>query len=246
MEEVQAEPYSTMEGHGHAGAHVCVVLAGSFDESGPKRSISRCETGMMRISPPGRRHTIHFGPEGARCLLFVMSPRWSRTTALFPNQPTPDHFSSNANLGALALNLRHQAQDKSPESALKAENMIAELLARSKTKNAPPAWLDRARDMLKRDFRESTNLSHLAEDVGVHRVHLAREFTRYFGVPAQYYQRSLRLIDAACKLADSSLPIPEVALAAGFFDQAHLGRVFRDRFGVPPAAYRRQEYLGPE
>ena len=31
-----------------------------------------------------------------------------------------------------------------------------------------------------------------------------------------------------------------LAAEAGFFDQAHLGRLFRRRFGVTPAAYRRQ------
>jgi AraC family transcriptional regulator len=41
-------------------------------------------------------------------------------------------------------------------------------------------------------------------------------------------------------LRDKKLPLAEVALCAGFFDQSHFSRRFRQHFGVAPHAYRKQ------
>jgi len=240
VEEPEARPHSLMQGHGHAGAHVCVVVAGSFDETGPRRSIQRCEPGMMRISAPGRRHQIRFGPDGARCLLFVMSPRWPRAAPLFPIPRAPDLFLRDKGLGALAASIRGHARDTGADAALKAETLVAELLARAHQPESPPEWLGQARNLLLQRYREGVNLAELAEEVGVHRVHLARAFARHFGIPARSYLNTQRLAAAARKLADSRLPIAEVALEAGFFDQSHLCRAFRNRFGVSPAVFRQR------
>jgi transcriptional regulator GlxA family with amidase domain len=40
-------------------------------------------------------------------------------------------------------------------------------------------------------------------------------------------------------LADPGLPLPQVAVAAGFADQAHFTRTFRRFCGLTPAAWRR-------
>jgi AraC-like DNA-binding protein len=40
-------------------------------------------------------------------------------------------------------------------------------------------------------------------------------------------------------LIATTCPVSHVALAAGYYDQAHFTRAFRAAYGVPPAAYRR-------
>jgi len=50
--------------------------------------------------------------------------------------------------------------------------------------------------------------------------------------------RELRLAAARRQLAGSKQPIGDIALDCGFYDQAHLGRCFRRRYGTSPAAFR--------
>lgn len=61
--------------------------------------------------------------------------------------------------------------------------------------------------------------------------------------------RELRLAHARSAPERTGRPLEEIAAETGFFDQAHLGRLFRRRFGVSPSAYRRQvaaSYLQPQ
>ena len=46
-------------------------------------------------------------------------------------------------------------------------------------------------------------------------------------------------VEYACKrLAESDLPLAELAAAAGFTDQSHFTKVFRLRMGLTPAVFR--------
>jgi len=51
--------------------------------------------------------------------------------------------------------------------------------------------------------------------------------------------RNRRLEFARQALLDASQPISRVAMSAGFADQSHLTRLFRNRFGATPAEFRR-------
>jgi AraC family transcriptional regulator len=42
-------------------------------------------------------------------------------------------------------------------------------------------------------------------------------------------------------IADTNLPLAEIALAAGFSDQSHFSRRFRQYIGVSPSAFRRSQ-----
>jgi AraC-like DNA-binding protein len=57
--------------------------------------------------------------------------------------------------------------------------------------------------------------------------------------------RDVRLARARAWLAETSRPIAEIALAAGFSDQTALTRALRDATGMTPGAYRRTSAGGP-
>jgi AraC family transcriptional regulator len=98
-----------------------------------------------------------------------------------------------------------------------------------------PRWLDDAIDLARR--KES--LPTIAERIGRHPSHVAREFRRHQGVSVGEYVRRCRLEVAATSLRKSGDPIAAVALAAGFCDQSHFTKAFHRVFGVTPAEYRR-------
>jgi AraC family transcriptional regulator len=81
-------------------------------------------------------------------------------------------------------------------------------------------------------------VSELADEAGVHRVHLARTFREHYGVSVSRYARQVRVQSALRLLSLGSLPLSRVALEAGFADQSHLTRTMRDAVGSTPAAIR--------
>lgn len=51
--------------------------------------------------------------------------------------------------------------------------------------------------------------------------------------------REARLLHAARLLEATELPVERVAAASGFTSAFHFSRVFRQRYGTPPGAYRK-------
>jgi AraC family transcriptional regulator len=119
---------------------------------------------------------------------------------------------------------------------------VLQLIARTgrdaaSTARAP--WLRSARDLLLERVPDVTgSLTEVAAAVGVHPAHLARCFRREYGQTVGEYARTLRLEWAAEQLALDDAPLAEIALRAGFADQSHFTRAFRQHVGVPPGRYR--------
>ena len=99
-------------------------------------------------------------------------------------------------------------------------------------------WLDRARRRIEAEFATPLSLASIAAAVGVHPVHLARQFRATHGCTVGEYIRRVRVDHARRELVATSKPIAEIALAAGFFDQSQLTRTFKRVTGRTPAAYR--------
>jgi AraC-like DNA-binding protein len=97
--------------------------------------------------------------------------------------------------------------------------------------------LDRARDFL--DGRHAIVRSAELEAVtGLSRYELARQFrTRYGTSPYRY--SLLRRLDFARGRLGAGTRLADLALAAGFADQAHFTRMFRSAYGVTPGRYAR-------
>jgi AraC family transcriptional regulator len=69
--------------------------------------------------------------------------------------------------------------------------------------------------------------------------HFSRSFKRAFGETPHAYVMRRRLEKACYLMMTSSASLSEIALGAGFSDQAHLCRFFRQAFGQTPNRWRR-------
>jgi transcriptional regulator GlxA family with amidase domain len=98
------------------------------------------------------------------------------------------------------------------------------------------AAVRRARMYLEERWAEPVALAELAAVAGLSRFELARTFRAQVGLPPHAFQLDLRVARARSLLATGEPPAA-VAVECGFFDQAHLGRVFKRAVGVPPARY---------
>jgi len=130
-------------------------------------------------------------------------------------------------------------------SALVFEGLILNILAGAWREQSatlgpkPPFWLMRVREMLRESHSQSLNLATISREVGVHPVHLCREFRRFFRSTPGEYLRRIRVEAAGRLLRGRDMPLSEVAVTCGFADQAHLSRTFRRITSLSPLQYRR-------
>jgi transcriptional regulator GlxA family with amidase domain len=102
----------------------------------------------------------------------------------------------------------------------------------------PPRALQRVRQYVDAHLNEKISVQSLANIAGLSLYHFARAFKQSEGLTPHDYLVQCRIRHAQKLLADSDVPLSEVALAAGFLDQSHFARRFRDHFGVAPSRYR--------
>ncbi|MBK19029.1 MAG: AraC family transcriptional regulator [Rhodospirillaceae bacterium] len=81
----------------------------------------------------------------------------------------------------------------------------------------------------------------LAQKAGMSRTSFANRFSDLTTYTPLNYLTSWRMQIARKLLADSDLPIIEVATQAGYQSEASFGRTFKRHIGQPPASYRRSK-----
>lgn len=88
-------------------------------------------------------------------------------------------------------------------------------------------------------WREGQDVESLAERVGVGGRHLRRLFERHVGAPPVAVAQAQRVLLAKRLLAETGLPMSEIALASGFGSLRRFNEVMRRTFHRPPGALRR-------
>jgi AraC family transcriptional regulator, arabinose operon regulatory protein len=78
----------------------------------------------------------------------------------------------------------------------------------------------------------------LAAGVSLSASRFAHLFTQQLGLSPMRALLAARLLHAARLLEATDLPVERVATASGFSSPFHFNRVFRQRYGAPPGAYR--------
>jgi AraC family transcriptional regulator len=96
-------------------------------------------------------------------------------------------------------------------------------------------------DRINSEFDQDLDLSTLARDSGYSRAHFLRMFRAAMGKTPHHYLTDVRLERARQYLERNELSIAEVALKVGFSSHSHLTKVFHQRFGMTPSAYRRSK-----
>lgn len=240
-----------LDAHIHDRATFAVMLEGGFDLTFTSPAIRRrrleCGPATVFTEPAGETHGNTIGTGGAAVLVLQVDPD-ARDSKIEPLRPLlvdrVNHFRS-ARIVATARRLARELRARDPLSELAMESLALEMLVeaarrddRWKTSGGEPAWLRRAEDYVRDNFRRPLRIADVAEAVGVHPAHLASVFRRVHRVPLGAHIRRLRLEWAAERLAHSSDPIAAIAYAAGFSDQAHLTRAFKKYTGHTPGRYR--------
>ncbi|MFF4272612.1 helix-turn-helix domain-containing protein [Streptomyces sp. NPDC001536] len=128
------------------------------------------------------------------------------------------------------------------ELALCALEEVVLLMAAGAREPTPRPGLDprvrRVQELLVADPGAAHTVDSLAAHVSLSPSRLAHLFTRQVGESPMRALREARLRHAARLLEGTGLPVERVAAASGFVSPFHFHRVFRERFGMTPGAYR--------
>ena len=230
--------------HSHERAFVCLALEGSYRESYLRGRDVEYGPFTAVYHPPGEHHVTRMGPRGGRVVNIELDPAWlDLRRALGPLPATQVDLYGGA-LVWLSAEMYREVADGDPVDAERLEWLGAELVgvagafAGDATRDRNPAWLPRVLARLHDDPRPPGSARALAEEAGVHPIHLARVFRRKFGESVAAYARRLRVQRACRLLSEPGRGLAEVALEAGFADQSHLTRDFRRVTGTTPARLR--------
>jgi len=98
----------------------------------------------------------------------------------------------------------------------------------------------RVQDFIDRYLGEDLSLGVIASQANMSVCGLKRLFQRHHATSPHQYLLACRISKASRILAETELPISEVALATGFSSQSHFATAFKKKVGLSPKAYRHE------
>lgn len=226
--------------HQHELAYVTVILGGDYREGDGGRLQDLLPLTAV-FNPAGVEHATEIGPAGA--LAFTMELRREHLQRLEMRLPLQTEFDRGA--GAMLWpSLRLYAAFKTNTlDPLVRESHLLDLLGAVAGFIFPekfkPRWLVRVKERMQEELSSNLRMRDLADDAGVHPVHLARVFREQVGLTPGDYLQQVRIRAACNQLREPDYPIAMIAAECGFADQSHFTRVFRKFTGNTPAEFRR-------
>lgn len=225
-------PDIKMPPHSHGTAQFSTLLSGQAIQNCNSIAMEN-QPGLAEFKPVDFSHSNQIGPNGA---VFLSSNIDTENDAL-------NTEFGQLNWGLSELKYAQHSWRQLAVSLFDAKNhwqsdfeeMLLGLLSASmpykgKVKIAP-TWLKLAEEAL-RD--SNANVQQIAQDIGVHRVHLCRVFQAHFGLSVSAYRQRVALQKSIAALVSEKLDIAAASNDAGFSDQSHFTRTLKKHFGVTP------------
>jgi len=228
--------------HSHESACFGLMLHGAMTENYSTKALeSRVRT--VGFNAADEEHSNTISAAGARFLVLEVETELTERALKFSPYIAQSAVFNGGEVNWLATKLMREWAHFDNVSPLAIEGLGLELIAaRCRTPTTRtlqrPDWLRRARDLIHAHFTEPISLSHIASEVGVHRVHLARAFRQHYNSSIATYVRNLRIELVQTHLSSTDIPLAEIAASAGFYDQGHMTRLFKRATGLSPAKYR--------
>jgi AraC family transcriptional regulator len=247
--EVMAEQALVVPLHTHEPGRITIVLQGVLVETfGQHEADHReCPAGTVILRAPGATHALRV--ERAPLHLIVIDVDGERAADLWP-PPGEAAFLRAEQIGAhIPRRLLAELHFPDRVSATAIDALVCSMIVAASRASSPaamrPDWLERAIRLIERHGVEPLSLRDVAAAVGVAAERLAHRFKSDLGCTVGDYIRTVRVGCAAQLLAETDRSIGEIAMQAGFYDQSHFSKTFKDYTGMTPATFRRSHRSSP-
>lgn len=97
--------------------------------------------------------------------------------------------------------------------------------------------------IMEENFMNPVSLNDLAYLSGRSLAAFKRDFQAIYNTSPLKWVRNRRLDKAKELLAETALSVTDICFSTGFENIAHFSKVFKERFGLPPSEFRRQQRL---
>jgi PAS domain S-box-containing protein len=101
-------------------------------------------------------------------------------------------------------------------------------------------------EVMLNDYAQPLSTSTLAVKVSLSVSQFNRQFRKKFHTTPRAYLTNVRMNAACHLLVTTDLPISEISLQTGFYDQSHFSNQFVRHRGLPPSQYRSKYAQGEE
>jgi AraC-like DNA-binding protein len=193
------------------------------------------------LHPAGRPHADRIGEAGLETVSVQFDPAWLRRAgAAVHLDQTRCWRGGRVGAASQRLAAAWTSADLSEAELAQATcDFIA--MALRETGETAPAWLDHVSRALDAETPPSTQA--LAGALDLHPAWLARAYRAAVGEGLQDTSRRRRVERAVALLRHTDDSPSDIAAAAGFFDQSHMNRGFRQLLGRTPSRVRAEREL---
>jgi AraC family transcriptional regulator len=214
--------------HCHERPSLAFLLSGSVEEQSGNE-VATAASGWLGLKAEDLRHSNVYGPDGAILLTLILrDPELWRARG-------EDGWRWSAGGEAVRPLAAATLSGRLPFGELVTE-MLALGAARPAKRGAPPAWLREVRRLSAGE--PDLAVADLARAAGVHRVHLSRSFSRWYGESISLFRLKRRTELGLRGMLYEGASAAAAACEAGFADQSHFTRAVRRMIGTTPGALR--------
>jgi AraC family transcriptional regulator len=239
---------TTLEAHTHEQHHFLLVLRGNYKEIVGGKHFDR-RPGQLLFLPRDVAHEERHLTMGRHFMIDPSPESFDRLELPPADLPRGPELMPPEGV-RLAMRIHREFWEPDAVSTLAVEAFAIELLVLLRRKSTrareerPPRFLREVVELLSRRFSEPLTVAKVAREVRMNPTYLARVFRRWHGAPMGKFLIERRLDFACHQLLHTNDRMADVAAAAGFFDQSHFGKAFRQAFGISPGEFRRRS-AGP-
>jgi AraC family transcriptional regulator len=229
--------------HYHENAYFTFILQGNVIE-GNKKEMYHCTPGSLLFHNWQDPH-YNIKPTGyTRGFHIELQHQWFDQLDFNMDKLQGSIKIMNADIKFLLYDIFRETKIEDNTTTLAIETLVLKTLTKmldqsliDRDKN--PAWVHKIREILFYEFKDQLTLDYLAQTLGIHPVHLSRDFSKYFNCNLGDYLRKLKVEKAYALLAEKNLSLTEIAYGCGFSDQSHFNRCFKSISGLSPNNFRK-------
>ncbi|MBK7971471.1 MAG: helix-turn-helix transcriptional regulator [Bacteroidetes bacterium] len=229
--------------HFHENAYFTFILDGKLKE-GNKKEIYECLPGNLLFHNWQEPH-YNIKPKGyARGFQIELNNLWFDKYDFNIKNLQGSIKITNIDIKLLLYKIFKESKIGDNTSILSIQTLILkaveEMFRNSDIEtDTKPRWVSRIKEILFYEFSDRLTLEYLSDTLGIHPVHLSRDFSKYFHCNLGEYIRKLKIQKSYTLLSNKQLTLTEIAYNCGFSDQSHFSRCFKSEAGISPKSYRK-------
>ncbi len=232
--------HDRVDWHYHENPYFTYLLQGKLYEANKKEEYY-LEPGTLLFHNWQDAHQNIKAPEYTRGFHVELNSSWFEKHDLSTTQLEGSLQLKNPLLKKLMNNIFLESRIADSHSHTSIDLLLIEVMDNIKQGNITqavkkPKWVGNLNALIL-ETNTDYSLTELSQILGIHSVHLSREFHKYFGTTFGQYIRHLKLNKAILLMTTKKHSLTEICYTCGFYDQSHFINSFKSTYGITPSKF---------